>query len=328
MLLSRRASALLLLLAALAVACGSSGNKGSASTNVAPPSAVTNATSAAARSALATPSQPVAGTPARPTPAAAPVSGTLLVFAGSSLTTVFNQIGADMQKANPGLTVKFNYGSSAALRTQLAQGAPADVFASADQQNMDGARQDGSIDGPDLLFAKNKLIVIAPKGSTKVQSVQDLAKPGLNLVLADPSVPVGNFARQVLGKLAADPVYGAGFDQKVLANLKSNETDDAATVATVQTGQADAAIVFSTDVTGQAAQALSSIPIPDQDNVITTYPIALVKNAPNRAAAQAFIAYVRGPQGQATLKQFGFIVDSSTGTSAAMSGAEQRRTAE
>ena len=165
---------------------------------------------------------------------------------------------------------------------------------------MDGAKQDGSIDGQDQLFAKNKLIVIFPKSGGKITSIQDLAKPGLNLVLADPSVPVGNYARQVLTKLAADPTYGAGFDQKVLANLKSNEADDAATVNAVQLGQADAAIVYSTDVSPTAAQALSSIVFPTSSTSSPPTRSPLVKNEPNKAAGQAFIAYVRSAAGQDT----------------------------
>lgn len=327
----RRLFPTLLLLTLLGVACSSSNNKSNApspATTIPPAASVaarqTAAPAASAGSALVTPVGTPSGAPARPaTPGTPPVSGNLIVFAGSSLTAVFNQMGGDLMKANPGLSIKFNYGSSAALRTQMAQGAPADVFASADQANMDGAKQDGSIDGQDQLFAKNKLIVIFPKSGGKITSIQDLAKPGLNLVLADASVPVGNYARQVLTKLAADPTYGTGFDQKVLANLKSNETDDAATVNAVQLGQADVAIVYSTDVSPTAAQALSSIVIPDQYNVITTYPIALVKNEPNKAAGQAFIAYVRSSAGQNTLKQAGFIVDNTTGTAAALTTARR-----
>lgn len=318
----------LLLLTLLTFAC-SSNNKTNATTvtTVAPAASVAAVRTAspavsAATAAAATPVRTPAASPAMAasaSPAAAPVSGSLTVFAAASLTDVFSQMGDAFKKANPNLTIKFNFAASSALRAQLGQGASADVFASADQANMDGARQDGSIDGPDQLFVKNKLVVVYPKSSSKVTSIQDLARPGINFVLTDPSVPIGNYARQALAKLAADPMYGAGFDQKVLANLKSNEADVKAVVSKVQLGEADAGIVYATDA-ATAAKDVTIILIPDQFNVIATYPIAAVKNAPNKAAAQAFISFVRSPAGQAILKQAGFITDGTTGASAAVVG--------
>ena len=168
---------IMLLLATAALACGSGNSAGS------PPSSPVAPPATAARAASPTPT---------------PLRGALTVFAAASLTEVFTQVGDAFRQANPGVSIKFNYAGSPALRTQLAQGAPADVFASADQANMDGARQDGSIDGPDQFFAKNRLVVIYPRNSARVQSIQDLARPGLNLVLTDPSVPIGNYARQSL----------------------------------------------------------------------------------------------------------------------------------
>ncbi len=312
---------LLLLVTAFGVACSSNNPKtatpASTISSVASVAAVKTASpvAPATAAALATPARTPLSTPARPaspSPAAAAVSGAIIVFAAASLTDVFNQLGDAFKKAKPGVTIKFNFAGSSALRTQLAQGAPADVFASADQANMDGARQDGSIDGPDQLFVKNKLVVVYPKTSTKVTSIQDLAKPGLNFVLTDPSVPIGNYARQSLAKLAADPAYGAGFDQKVLANLKSNETDVKAVVSKVQLGEADAAIVYATDA-ASAARDVATIIIPDQFNIIATYPVAVVRNAQYKVAGQAFIGFVRSAAGQDILKQAGFIVDSTTG---------------
>jgi len=324
--LSRRLSpALLLILMVLGLACSSNNNTSNASVPVStvPPAAsvaavqtatpVTPTPSVTPAAGTGTP-VPTAARVTTPTAVASNLTGMLTVFAAASLTDAFNQLGDALQKANPGLSVKFNFASSSALRTQLSQGAKADLFASADQPNMNGAKQDGSIDGADQLFAKNKLVVITPRGSTKVASIQDLAKLGLNFVLTDPSVPIGNYARQALTKIAADPTYGAGFDQKVLANLKSQEADVKAVVSKVQLGEADAAISYATDVTPAASKDVNSILIPDQFNVIASYPIAVVKDAPNKAAAQAFIAFVRSAAGQAILKQNGFIVDADTGT--------------
>ena len=126
-------------------------------------------------------------------------------------------------------------------------------------------------------------------------------------------VLIGNYARQALAKMAQDPAFGAGFDQKVLANLKSQEANVRAVVGKVQLGEADAAITYATDVTPDAAKDVQAIAIPDQFNVVATYPIAVVKGSQNRAAAQAFIAYLRSPAGQAVLKKWGFILDADTG---------------
>jgi len=241
------------------------------------------------------------------------LGGGIIVFAAASLTDAFNEIGQGFQQAS-GVKVTFNYGASSALQTQLGQGAKADVFASADQANMDKAKQAGVIDGPDQAFVKNKLVVIFPTANpAKIQTLQDLAKPGINFVLTDPAVPIGNYARQALMKMAQDPSFGAGFDQKVLANLKSQEADVKAVVSKVQLGEADAAITYATDVTPAAAKDVQSIVIPDQFNVIATYPIAVVKGAPNGTAARAFVAYVRSSAGQAVLKKWNFITDAGTG---------------
>jgi molybdate transport system substrate-binding protein len=248
-----------------------------------------------------------------------PVIGEVTVFAASSLTDAFNQIGAGFQKANPGAKVIFDFAASSTLRTQLQQGAKADVFASADQPTMDGARSDGSLDGPDQLFAKNKLVVIFPKSNPgKISTIQDLSKPGLKIVLTDKGVPIGAYARRALDKLSADPTFGPGFSQKVLSNLKSDEANVRAVVSKVQLGEADAAITYATDITPSVAKDVQSILIPDQFNIIATYPIAVVTGAANNAGAHAFIAYVRSPAGQAVLKQDNFILDNDTGTSAAL----------
>ena len=245
------------------------------------------------------------------------LSGTVTVLAASSLTDAFNQEGQAFQTLNPKVTVRFSYGASSALEAQLAQGAPADLFASADQANMDKATKDGVIDGGAQVFAKNKLVVIVPKANpANIQTVADLAKPGVKLVLTDPSVPIGTYARTVLKNLSQEPAYGGSFSAKVLANDKSDAADVRSAVAAVQTGQADATICYATDVTPSAQKDVTELAIPDKDNVIATYPIATVKGAQNKAAAQAFIAFLRSPAGQAILKVQGFILDGDTGTQA------------
>lgn len=242
------------------------------------------------------------------------LTGSLTVFAASSLTDAFNEIGTELQKANPGLKLTFNFAASTALRTQIEQGARADVYASADQVQMDNAKKAGVIDGQDQVFVKNKLVVIYPSANpAKIAAVQDLAKPGLKLVLTDKNVPIGAYARAALEKMSAAPRFGTDFSQKVLANLKSEEANVRAVVTKVQLGEADAGIVYASDVTPAVSRDVTAILIPDQFNTIATYPIALVKDGGNKAAAQGFIAFVRSAKGQQILKKWNFIVDKDTG---------------
>lgn len=250
-----------------------------------------------------------------PSSAASGLNGDLTVFAASSLTDAFNEIGREFTRANPNVHLTFNFAASSALRTQLAQGAPADVFASADQEQMDQARQAGVIDGLDQVFVKNKLVVIYPAGNPgKIATLEDLARPGIRLVLTDPNVPIGAYARATLDRMSADPRFGPDFAGKVLANLKSEEANVRAAVTKVQVGEADATIVYASDVTPSAAKDIRAVPIPDAFNTIATYPIALVKGARNPAAARAFVAFVRSAAGQAILRQNNFIVDGDTGS--------------
>lgn len=329
--LARNAAAwsLTLFFAVFAAACSSNNNK-NANNIAAAPSASASAAATLATTSVATPAaagataSPSAATPsaarsapATPAPAASNLSGTITVLAASSLTDAFNQEGQAFQQLNPKVTVKFSYGASSALEAQLAQGAPADIFASADTANMDKATQAGVIDGTPQIFAKNKVVVIVPKNNpANIQSIADLAKPGVKLVLTDPSVPIGTYARTVLKNLSQEPAYGSDFSDKVLANDKSDATDVRTAVTDVQTGQADATICYATDVTPSAQKDVTELTIPDKDNVIATYPIATVKSAQNKAAAQAFIAFVRSAPGQAILKGQGFILDSDTGVQA------------
>jgi molybdate transport system substrate-binding protein len=249
------------------------------------------------------------------------LTGNLNVFAAASLTDAFNEIAAELQKANPGLKITFNFAASTALRTQIEQGAKADVYASADQVQMESAKKAGVIDGQDQVFVKNKLVVIYPSGNPgKIASIQDLAKPGLKLVLTDKNVPIGAYARTALEKMSADAQFGADFEQKVLANLRSEEANVRAVVTKVQLGEADAGIVYASDVTPAISKDVTAILIPDQFNTIASYPIAVVKDGGNKTAAQGLIAFVRSVKGQEILKKWNFIVDKDTGMARAVSG--------
>jgi molybdate transport system substrate-binding protein len=237
------------------------------------------------------------------------LQGELTIFTAASLTDAFKEMAAQIEQANPGTKLTFNFAGSPTLRTQLAQGARADVFASADEPNMSGAEQDGTIGGEPQIFARNLLVVVVPaKNPAGIHTLHDLAKAKLKLVLTNKDVPVGNYARQALEKLSQDPRYGPDFAKRVLANLVSEETNVKQVASKVQLGEADAGIVYSTDVTPALRAAVRVIQIPPEFNVIAKYPIAVVKGAHNEAGAQAFIAYVLSPAGQAILARHGFLV--------------------
>jgi molybdate transport system substrate-binding protein len=213
---------------------------------------------------------------------------TLTVFAAASLTGAFTETG------------------SQTLSTQLTQGAVADVFASANHMEMDKLVTGGLVQqGAPKDFLTNKLVVILPKDNpANVQTLQDLTRSGLKLVLADATVPAGKYARQILDTMSKDPAFGADFGTKVLANVVSNETDVKQVVAKVQLGEADAGIVYISD--SIAAPELKTVEIPANYNVIARYPIAALVNAPLSELASEFIAYVLSADGQAVLKKWGF----------------------
>ncbi len=241
------------------------------------------------------------------TPGAGLRSGTLTVFAAASLTDAFHAEATAFQEAHPGVHVTFNFAGSPTLRTQLAQGARADVLATADTANMQEALKAGVVRDAGVAFVRNRLTIIVPKTNpANIQAPADLARPGVKLVLAADGVPVGTYARQALAKMAADPAFGRDFARRALANVVSNEADVKAVVAKVQLGEADAGIVYTSDVTQAIAPDLYKVAIPDAYNVIADYPVAITKEAKRPDAAQAFIDFLLSPNGQAILALNGF----------------------
>jgi molybdate transport system substrate-binding protein len=326
-------SAVLLLL--LVAACAPSGGTPTAAppppTAAAKPAAVTPPPAAAAASpspaagASPSPAAAAAASPAaspapaaQPAPAAkpsAPVSGEVTVFAASSLTDVFNDMATAFQQANPNAKVTFNYGASSQLATQLGQGAKADAFASADQTQMDNAKKADAIAGPDTIFARNRLIIITPKDNPKnIAVVKDLGNDGVKFVTAQTSVPIGQYTQQMLDKASADPSIGSDFKSRVEANTVSKEDNVRQVVSKVQLGEADAAVVYSTDATPQVRDQLQIIQVPDAFQVLAAYPIAVAKGD-NTAGGQAWVSYVLGPDGQATLAKWGFLPPTAAGAS-------------
>jgi molybdate transport system substrate-binding protein len=240
-----------------------------------------------------------AQTPARPT-------GELIVFAAASLTEPFTEMGTRLEATHPGLKILYNFGGSPTLRTQLEQGARADVFVSADAVQMELAKKSGVVQGETPVFVKNRLVVIVPRENPgQVTAFRDLARPGLQLDLAAPKVPVGNYSRQALQKATAE--YGAEFADRALRNVVSEEENVKQVVTKVQLGEADAGIVYVSDVTPKVSSAVRMIPIPDAYNQIAAYPIALTQSVRNRVAAEMFLNFVLSAAGQATLKAHNFI---------------------
>lgn len=285
-------------------AAASASNPTTAPTTAPATSAASSAPASTAAATAAPAGTTAAGSAASGTVTAA--SGTVTVFAASSLTDAFNELKTGFQAANPGATVTYNFAGSPALVTQLTQGASADVFASADQPNMDNAIKGGVISGTPQTFAKNKLVIILPKDNkASLQTPKDLAKPGIKFVTAQDSVPVGNYTQQVLDNYSKLPDYGADFKANVNKNVVSKEDNVKAIVQKVQLGEADAGIVYTTDAQA-AADKLMMIPIADAQNVIATYPIAVVKGGKQAALGQKFIDYLMSPAGQAVMKKWGF----------------------
>ena len=235
----------------------------------------------------------------------------LNVFAAASLQGAFTDIGKAFSPAHSNVTVTFNFAGSDALATQINQGAPADVFASANATQMNNVVTPGNIAGSAVkTFAHNRLVVIYPAANpTNIQSLRDLGKTGVKVVLADKTVPVGQYALQFLDLAAADPTYGASYKTNVLKNVVSYETDVKSVLAKVALGEADAGIVYTTDAATETGK-VATITIPDALNVIALYPIGAVKTSKQATTAQAFIDYVLSSAGQATLAKYGFIAGS------------------
>ncbi len=250
--------------------------------------------------------------PARPSQTAA-VAGassgkTLTVLAAASLTESFGQIGKIFQAEHPGVKVAFSFAGSQQLVQQLSQGVPADVFASASDGYMNAAVKAGRVDPAAVkTFARNKLTVIYPAANpAHLKSLQDLARPGIKLVLGDRSVPAGQYSLTFLKVASQNGSFGPGYQAAVLKNVVSYEDNVKSVLTKVGLGEADAGIVYTTDA-ASVPDKVGQIEIPDALNVIASYPLAAIKDSASPNLAQAFVDLVAGPVGQAVLAKAGFI---------------------
>lgn len=227
------------------------------------------------------------------------------VFAAASLTDAFTELGRAFD-ARTGNRTTFQFAGSQALRTQLENGARADVYASAN------AAQFGPLVGRGLVaagqtFARNRLTVIVPKNSTRVRTLADLAAPGLRVVIADRAVPVGDYTRRMLAAVDGAGTYGKDYSARFLRNVVSEEPNVRQVALKVQLGEADAAVVYATDVTPGLKDAVRVIALPTRFNQAASYPIGVVRNAGSPQAARAFVDYVLSGEGQRILRKWGFL---------------------
>ena len=228
----------------------------------------------------------------------------MTVYAAASLTDAFTEIGDAFESSHPSVKVTFNFGGSQNLRTQIEQGAPADVFASANTREMDTLMAGKFVTSEATkVFLTNQLVVVLPENNPAgITTLEDLSKPGIKLVLAAEEVPAGKYARQILENLNAS--FGSDYKESALANVVSNEDNIKQAVTKVQLGEADASIVYVSDAV--AASDLQTIEIPVAMNVIAEYDIAALTQSSHPELANEFIQYVLSAEGQATIAKWGF----------------------
>lgn len=218
---------------------------------------------------------------------------TITVFAAASLTDAFEEIADAFEDGEPGVSVRLNLAGSSSLREQVLQGAPADVVATANPSVMDELVDAGAVDRAEQ-FAANSLQIVVPRGNPAgVADLDDFADADLLIGLCAAEVPCGEFARRVLALAGVEPA------------LDTNEPDVRALLTKVEAGELDAAIVYTTDVLA-AGDGVEGIEIPEMQNAVATYPIAVVSETGDRSMADSFVAFVLGDVGQRILREHGF----------------------
>lgn len=233
-----------------------------------------------------------------------PKTRTLTVFAASSLTEAFTELEAQFEAGHNGVDVLLHIAGSHTLSQQILNGSQADVFASANLAEMESLVAAGLVEaGTSRVFATNMLaVILAPKNPAGIESLEQLAEPGIKLAMAAEQDPAGQYARAALKNM--NPAYGEGFDQKVLANVVANEENVRKTLAKVQSGEADAGLVYLSDTV--AASELLAIVIPTQYAGIARYPAAVMKGSLEPGLAAEFVQALLSDGMQAALRQWGF----------------------
>jgi molybdate transport system substrate-binding protein len=246
---------------------------------------------------------PTAATSIAPSPPAQRVD--LTVFGAASLRNVLGQVKVAYEAANAATTLTISTDSSSALATQIEQGAPADVFLSADTTNPKKLVDEGLTEGDALTFARNKLTIIVPGDNPAgIATPADLARSGVKVIAAGDQVPITKYATQLVDNLAKDAGYPADFAAAYAANVVSREDNVKAVVAKIELGEGDAGIVYATDAA--ASTKVISIDVPGAADVPATYAGVVIKASPNVEAARVFLTWFAGPGGQEILGRVGF----------------------
>jgi molybdate transport system substrate-binding protein len=231
----------------------------------------------------------------------------LTVFAAASLTGAFGEIG-QMYENETGIDVVINFDGSQALRTQIENGAYADVFASANKKQMNALKNGGLMNNSSVvIFARNKLSLIVPKDNpANISSLLDLAKPGLKIVMGTKDVPVGDYALQIISNLGNNSSYDPEYKTKVLANVISQETSVNYVVTKVALGEADVGFAYVSDITENLASKVDKIDIPAEYNIIAEYPLGILLESMYPAESREFMNLVMSDEGKAVLEKYGF----------------------
>ena len=248
------------------------------------------------------------GSTGAPTPSlsSAPAPVSLTIFGASSLSGVLDAAKTAYEAAVPGTTLTISTDSSAALETQIEQGAPADVFLAADMMNPKKLVDGGFASGDAVVFAGNELTVIVPKDNPAgISSPADLARDGVKVIAAGDAVPITRYAKRLIENLADQPAYPPYFAQRYAANVVSKEDNVKAVVAKVGLGEGDAGIVYVTDA--NASTDVQKVDVPEAANVLASYAGVVVKASPNVDAARDFLTWIAGRGGRTILAQAGFL---------------------
>ena len=276
----------ILLIALLVAACGGGNASPSAASTV--PSAAPSAAASAASAGPAT---------------------ELQIYAAASLKSVLAKVKAAYEADNAGVTLTVSTDSSTALETKIEQGAPADLFLSADTTNPQKVVDKGLASGTVVKFAENRLTVIVPTDNpAKIATPADLAKSGVKIIACADGVPIQKYTTQWLAKVAALPAYGASFGSKFKANVVSREDNVGAIVAKVGLGEGDAGVVYVTDA--KSSDKVTPIAIPSDENVPAVYGGVVLKASKSVDAATAFLTWLASPTGQQILSDAGFVTTS------------------
>jgi molybdate transport system substrate-binding protein len=231
----------------------------------------------------------------------------LVIFCAASLTGAFGEMDQIYEDEN-GVDVILNFDGTQAIRTQVEQGAYADVFVSANKKNMDALMAEGFMDNDSVsIFTENKMVVIVPEDNpADIQTLSDLAEPGVMIVMGIREAPFGSYAFQVLDNLANDSAYGPEFRDAVMNNVVSQETSVSHLVSKIALGEVDAGFAYQSDISPELSEQVSKVEIPDQYNVVAEYPLGRLKESENPDQAASFIEFVISPEGRMVLEKYGF----------------------